>query len=144
MELRLLNIQTDWPWVAKVIQPVLCADTCGIVAVGGSNEVKGAVIADSFTPETCLVHIGADTPMVLRSRLLYVAADFLFGYCKRLRIFGLTPENNEKALSFNERIGWQQVSYIPDAYKTGVGYVVFRMDAESCPWWEFNTDRKVA
>lgn len=134
IQYRLLDIQTDWPLVAKFVSPILCADTCGIMAHNERGEFKACAVFDSFTVSACNVHMGISSPVVLRHGFLPLVADFVFNYRSRARIFGLTPEDNSKALKFNEHIGMQYVTTIPDAYADGVGYVITRMDKATSPW----------
>lgn len=133
MKVRELDFGTDWEWVSRVISPILCADTCGIVAVEG-NEIVSAAVYDSFTVSSANVHLGISKPIVIRRGFLFFVADYIFNYRGRKRIFGLTPENNSRAVRFNEHIGMQKVGHIADAYDDGVGYIVTRMDKEDCRW----------
>lgn len=133
--MRELNFSTDWAWVSRVISPVLCADSCGIVAVE-NDEIVSAAVYDSFTKSSANVHLGILKPIVIRRGFLFFVADYIFNFRGRKRIFGLTPEDNHRAIKFNAHIGMQEVGRIADAYDDGVGYVVTRMDRENCRWLE--------
>jgi hypothetical protein len=49
-------------------------------------------------------------------------------------MFGLVPDNNEKALKLDKHIGFHEVARVPDAICDGVGYIVMRLDKENCRW----------
>lgn len=129
-----LSTKLHWEWVHARAFPILCADSCGIVAVRDTGQILAAVVFDSFTQSACNAHIAIDNPIVLRNGFLQAAAEEVFIRRNRKRIFGLTPENNKRALKFNERIGWKRVAVIPDAFDDGIGYVISRMDRDTTPW----------
>lgn len=131
---RLMDIKKDWPEVAKFVGPILCADTCGIIAENSKGELEACGVFDSFTVCACNVHLGIKNPFVLRHGFLPLLADYLFNYRNRSRIFGLTPENNLRARKFNEHIGFEVVTILPDAYADGVGYVITKMERKGCRW----------
>lgn len=130
---RPLNFKTDWEWVSKTISPILCVDTCGLMALRDGKLVAGCIM-DSFTPVACNVHLGMEDPFILRYGFLPKLADVIFNKLDRSVIFGLTPENNTRAIKFSKHIGFVEVVRIPDAYDKGVGYVVTRMDRATSPW----------
>jgi len=131
---RKLDFAKDWTFISGFISPILCADTCGIIAHNDQGEYKACAVFDSFTVSSCNVHLGIKSPIVLRHGFLPIVAEFAFNFLKRERIFGLTPDNNFAAIKFNKHIGMQEVARIPDAYDEGVGYVVTRMDKATSPW----------
>lgn len=129
-----LKTEAQWQWIHERARPILCADSCGILAVKDTGELLAAAVFDSFTVSACNVHMVIDSPIVLRHGFLEAIADDLFVKRQRSRVFGLTPSDNAKALRFNEHIGLRKIAEIEDAYDDGVGYVVTRMDKETCPW----------
>jgi len=137
---RDLVLRTDWEWVSRVISPILCADTCGIVATTEKGEIVGAAIYDSFTVSSANIHLAVLQPTILRRGFLHAVAGDIFIRRGRSRIFGLTPENNKRAIKFNRHIGMREVARIPDAYDEGVGYVITRMDRADSPWLAHNEE----
>ena len=132
--LRPLDIHRDWPWVREHIQCLLCEDTRGIVAER-DGEIIGAMIADSWTENSCQVHNGVTDPMAFRCGLHVEFARYVFGDCGRKMMIGLTPSNLPKAIKINAHYGFTEFTRIPDAYADGVDYIVYRMTADECPYF---------
>lgn len=139
MKLRALNIHTDWPWVRDVIKCLLVEDTQGIVCER-DGEIIGAMIADSFTFNSCQVHNGVTDPMAFRSDLHREFARHIFGTCGRKMMIGLTPANLPKAIKLNAHYGFKEFTRIPDGFADGVDYIVYRMTADECPYYEEQFD----
>lgn len=131
---KLLSTSEEWDWVFERARPIMCADTCGVIAYGTDGSIQGAVIADSFTVDGCNVHVAIDRIGALRGGLLRAASDYLFNYRGRQRLFGLVPADNEKALKFDKHIGFTEVNRIEDGYATGIDYVLLRMTRDECRW----------
>ena len=129
-----LDVRKHWAFVKATAAPLLCEDTCGIVVLDDTGNIQAAAVFDSFTNTTCVVHLAILNPMVIRHGLLTKSAEYLFNTRCRLKIFGMTPSNNAKALKFNKHMGWREVYRIPDAYDVGVDYVLQEMTREECPW----------
>lgn len=128
-----LDRQFEWDWFKERTHVIRCEDTQGIVAFD-ERGIQGVLVADSFSPDSCNVHMAIDNPHVIRHGFLHEIGRHLFIQCKRNHIFGLVPANNEKALKFDLHIGFKEVCRIPDGVGTGTDYVVLRMDKSECPW----------
>lgn len=132
---KALDLPEEWAWAKRVIQPIVCEDSLGIVARDeDTGRILGVCVADSFGIDSCNVHIGLENPFVLRHGFLEEIARHLFCVCGRERIFGLVPSNNLRALAFDRKIGFEEVARVPDGFGTGVDYIVMRMDKKTCPW----------
>jgi hypothetical protein len=102
------------------------------------------VVADSFSPDSCHVHMAIDSPFVIKHGFLHEICNHLFNVCNRSHIFGLVPANNVKALKFDKHIGFTEVCQIPDGVGTGTDYIVLRMDRTDCPWITHEKEQEVA
>ena len=129
-----MTTQEQWLWFKERTHVILCEDTQGIVAMDQQGDILAILVADSFSPDSCNVHMAVDNPMVIRHGFLNEVARHLFITCGRNHIFGLVPSNNKKALKFDKHIGFEEVARIPDGVGSGTDYVVLRMDKETCPW----------
>lgn len=94
----------------------------------------GAVIADTFTPNTATVHIAVIDPMCLRHRLLEEAAEWLFITCGRKRLIGVVKSDNKKAIRLNKHIGYETLYTIPDGFADGVDLVIMSLKREHCKY----------
>lgn len=134
--LKPLTTDAEWKWFAIRTMVIACADTQGIVAVDEKGDIQAIAVFDSFTVDACNVHFAISNPFVIRHGFLHAIARHLFTTCKRKRIFGLVPSNNEKALKLDKHIGMVEVARVPDAVREGVDYVIVRMNKEDCRWLE--------
>jgi hypothetical protein len=123
-------------WVKRVINPVLTEDTRGVIAVRDDGSIAGAIIMDSWAPNSCQVHIGAETSLVFKYGLHKEAARYIFKDAGRKIALGLTPSNNMKAVKANKHLGFEEVGRIPDGYSDGVDYIIFRLDRDKCEYLE--------
>ena len=124
----------EWDWVWERAHPLACKDTQGIVAVNDKGSIQAVAVFDSWTPDACSVHYAIDNPIVIRRGFLNEIARHLFITCGRVRIFGLVPSNNEKALKLDLHIGFKEVARVPHGYSQGVDYIVVCMEKRDCRW----------
>jgi|TARA_R110001606_G_scaffold186476_2_gene334014 hypothetical protein len=129
--------QIDTPlekmWAKNRTRAIICEDTQGIIAYD-NQKFAACALFDSFTVESCNVHLAIINPFVLRHGFLNAVCDHVFDVCKRERIFGLVPSDNRKALKFNKHIGMTEMHTIKDAIKKDVHYVVMQMNKKDCVW----------
>ena len=130
-----MSTEGEFQWFQQSTRVIRCEDSLGLMAYREPFQppVAGAVF-DSFSVDSCNVHLAVLDPWVLRHGFLTLIADYAYDYLNRARMFGLVPENNQKALKLNTHIGFKRIAHIPDAVDTGVGYVVMRLDREDCRW----------
>ena len=125
----------EWTWVEKRAHPTRCADTQGIVAYDDSTlQIAGIVIMDSWTASGCQAHFAIDKPMCIRRGLFSEVAHHVHVVCGRKYIFGLIPADNDRAYKFDLKMGFKEVSRVPDGYAEGVDYIVVRMSREENRW----------
>jgi hypothetical protein len=134
----------EWEWFKERTHVIRCEDTQGIVAYAETGKILGVLVADSFSPDSCNVHMAIDSPFVIKHGFLHEVGNHLFNVCGRSHIFGLVPANNEKAVKFDKHIGFTEVCRIPDGVGTGTDYVVLRMDRADCPWISHEKEQEVA
>mgnify|MGYP003646865864 FL=1 len=128
-----LSSSAQWEWVKSECHAIACEDSQGIVAYR-NEKIVAAVVADTFTPDTCQVHIAISDPMVLRHGFLDEVGTHLFITCNRTRIFGVVPANNLRALKFDTNIGFTEVARVPNGHCTGIDSVVMVMERETSRW----------
>ena len=133
MQFKPITTQDEWDWVWSRAYPLQCADSQGIVAYDDKG-IQAVCVADSFTIDSCQVHVAIDNPLVIKYGFLHEVFTHLFHVCGRKRVFGLVPANNEKAIKFDTHIGFEEVSRIPHAYAEGVDYIVFSLAKDQCRW----------
>lgn len=128
-----LEEEFEWEWISRRARPVRSADTTGFVAYRGT-DIAGVVVFDSWSPNACMAHIAIEDPFILRHGLLEACCDFVFNHAGRDVVIGLVPANNEKALRFDQHIGFTEAYRIKDGYSRGTDYVLMEMRRETCRW----------
>lgn len=144
MDFKPLTTETEWKWMKERTHVIACEDSQGIVAYDAGGRILAVCVADSFTPDSCNVHMAIDSPLVIKHGFLHEIGTHLFETCGRSHIFGLVPASNAKALKFDKHIGFNEVARIPDGVGTGTDYVVMRMNKEDCRWIRKEEEKWVA
>lgn len=104
-----------------------------ISRVNNGGELLGGVIFRDFNKQSIGIHVASFVPNWINRDLLWVVFDYAFNQCGVAAIFGSTPAHNTKALAFNFRIGFKELTRIPEVFPEG-DLVVLRMRREECPW----------
>lgn len=136
IKLRHFNAYTDWDYVHTLTSAIACSDTCGVTACDGfDGRIFGVALFDQLTPNSAQCHIAITHPMkALRAGLLNAAGEYIFNDRGRNIVYGLVPASNDKALKFNENIGFKQIMRLPDGFDIGVDYVLMEMTRAACRW----------
>ena len=112
-------------------------DTTGFIAFNDeTGESLAVFVAQDWSPTSVQVHQAILNPMVLRHEFFEECANYIFTKAGRLKMYGLVPSNNEKAISVNEKIGFKEVARLEDACDIGVDYIVMELKREDCPYWK--------
>ena len=117
-------------------RPRLCVDSRGVMAVDqDSGKLEAAMIADSWSLNSCQTHIYIANPFVLKHGFAEEVFGFVFGEeSGRELIIGVTPADNAKALKFIKSVGFVEHSRIKDGYKKGVDYIMTLCHKEDCKY----------
>lgn len=140
-----MKIGRDWANVKKVLPVRLCEDTRGILALDEqSGSIVAAVILDNWTHTAVQMHQWVGHPMVLRHGWLEEIYQFVFQDAGRDIIIGLVPGNNEKALKFNEHLGFKEVYRIKEGFGPDEDYVIMEGRREDFARWAPEQMREAA
>lgn len=123
----------EWEWFKRRTSVLLCEDTVGITAYSDKG-VEAICVFDSFSATACNVHFAIENPLVIRAGFFREIADFAYTARGRTRMFGLVPDNNERALRLDKKIGFTEIARIPHAISEDVGYVVMELHRDDCRW----------
>ena len=117
-------------------RPNICEDTKGITALDGDNVPQAVCVFDSWSHNSCIIHIWINNPFVLKHGFAEEVFNFVFSEeSGRTKIIGITPSDNLKAVKFIKNIGFKEVYRISDGYKVGVDYVVTEMNKDKCRYY---------
>tara|TARA_R110000796_G_scaffold16924_2_gene52468 strand:- start:5882 stop:6325 length:444 start_codon:yes stop_codon:yes gene_type:complete len=125
-----------WHWldIPDEARPRRCEDTKGIIALSDTGDMLAACLFDTWTYNSCQIHIYIKDPNVLRHGFQQEVFNYAFKTGGRNVIIGVTPADNPKALKFIRHMGFVNQGIIPDGYKQGVDFVLTTMRAEDCKW----------
>ena len=124
-------------------RPNVCEDTRGITALDDSDKVQAVCILDSWSYNSCNIHIWINSPFVLKHGFAEEIFNFVFSEeSGRTKIIGVTPADNLKAVKFIKHIGFNEVYRVLDGYKVGVDYVVTEMNKDKCRYYQNGKERR--
>ena len=120
-------------------RPNLCEDTRGITALNDEGIPEAVCVFDSWSYNSCIIHIWIGNPFVLRHGFAEEVFKFAFSEeSGRTKIIGITPSDNQKALKFIKNIGFYEIGKIQDGFKVGVDYVLTEMTKDKCKYFDRN------
>jgi len=143
VKFAMLEHEEPWQWFKERTHVIRCEDTTGIIAYD-ERGIQGMCVADSFSVDSCNVHFCIPNPMSIRAGIFTIFADYIFDVRGVKRMFGLVPDNNEKAIRLDKKLGFREVARVPDAISDGVGYVVMRIDRDANRWRTANQQKEAA
>lgn len=123
----------EWEWVSSRAKCVRCADTKGIVAYK-DGKIVGAVALDTWAHNSVHIHIAFEDMFIFKHGFPETVFDYVFNTCDKGVIIGVTPASNEKALRFNEHIGFEEIFRVRDGYEIGIDFVVQEYRKENCKY----------
>lgn len=129
-----LTEKYEWDWIFERACPLWCKDTQGIVAYDENGNIQAVTVMDSWTDNACQVHFAIDKPLVIKHGFLNECFRHVFITCKRKRVFGLIPSDNDRAHKLDLHIGFTEVARIPHGYSEEVDYIVVGMPKDECRW----------
>lgn len=106
--------------------------TVGLVR---NSVLAGAVVYNHFSQYSCCAHIaGRPGRMWMTPEFLYAIFDYPFNGMRLQRLTGLIPERNERAIKFDEHLGFVREGRMRNALADGEALLVYGMLREECKW----------
>lgn len=121
----------DLPWIETRAGCCLTSRAKGMKAVDAAGCIRGMVAYDDFTPNSCVVHQAADTPIAWR-RLIPACFIYPFEQLGLALVVGTVPANNERALRMTRRLGFREAHRLKDAWAPGVDMVMHELRRADC------------
>jgi RimJ/RimL family protein N-acetyltransferase len=95
------------------------------------GKITAGVLYDMYNGRSICMHVAVEKPV---SRRFTQAAFFYpFEFLKVQKVMGLVDSTNEKALSFDRKLGFVEEARIADAGKYG-DLVILTMTRPQCRW----------
>ena len=114
------------------VQP--CADLQALFWVDDSNNIEWVIGYTAFIGKTCQMHVVNLTNKPVNKELVFAAFDYPFNYLGVEKALGIVNSNNEKAMKFDQKLGFKEVHRFVGMHDDGGDIVVFSMDKSDCKW----------
>ncbi len=124
------NFTEHGQWMKNLAHCAFCEDTMGVVILDHGVPVACA-IADSWCPNSAMVHVAVEDPRALRM-LAREFFTYIFVTSGRSILLGTTPSTNKAALKLSKGMGFKDIAVIKDGYAAGVDFVLFRLNKADC------------
>ena len=136
MKLRIAALSpNDWEWVCEQVPILLVEDTSGLVGFDDeTGERVCAAVFDNWTNTSVQTHMMLTNPMALRHGFMEFCTDFMFNDQGKKVAYGLVPSDKEKAIKFNNHLGFSEVMRFEDGYDDGIDYIVMEMKQADCKY----------
>lgn len=106
----------------------------GIKQVEEDGRITAIVGFDDWTANSAQMHVWIESPQAMNRTLIVECLRYLFITCDRGIAIGVTPCNNEPALEFNRRLGFNRLVTIKDGYALGTDIAIQELRRENCRW----------
>jgi len=114
------------------LQP--CGDLEALFWTDEKDNIEWVIGYTAFIGKTCQMHMvnlkGGYTP----KGLLFGAFDYPFNYCGLEKVFGIVNSLNEKAMEYDQKLGFEEAIRFPKMHADGGDMVVFEMNKADCRW----------
>lgn len=124
MNIRPLNMVRDWDWINTQLGIIACEDTMGLVAEDEKGKRLAVCVLDNWTRNSVQGHWLILSMIPVRHGFIQTCVDYIFNKRGKLMVYGMVPDNNDKAKKFNYHCGLTIVSRLKDAFEEGVDYLV--------------------
>jgi len=114
------------------VQP--CGDLKAMFWVNESNEIEWVVGYTAFIGKTCQMHVVNLCGKPINRALVQAAFDYPFNYCGVEKTFGLVNSKNEKAMNFDQKLGFKEELRYKGLHDDGGDIVILAMDKADCKW----------
>lgn len=131
-----MTTPNEWAWFRRYVPVLPTADSRGIVAYRDQRIVAGCVL-DNWFPNSVQIHHVLLDKMILRYGWLETLGEASLGDNRRV-VYSLVPEDNKRAIRFNEHVGFSETGRVPDGEAPGVDYVLMSIQRNEFRYWRKN------
>jgi RimJ/RimL family protein N-acetyltransferase len=111
-----------------------CGDLKAMFWVNESNEIEWVVGYTAFIGKTCQMHVVNLCGKPINRALVHAAFDYPFNYCGVEKAFGLVNSKNEKAMNFDQKLGFKEEFRFEGLHDNGGDIVLLAMNKADCKW----------
>lgn len=117
-------------WLCNRIGLVPTPNMVCIGIIGADETIKGVVGFDGFNGASVQMHSAGEGNWITRD-LLWACFDYPFRVCELNMVIGLVPSGNERAVRFNEHVGFKKAYVLEGAHPDG-SLVLMTMTRQEC------------
>jgi hypothetical protein len=114
------------------VQP--CGDLEALFWVNEENKIEWVIGYTAFIGKTCQMHVVNLTEAYTPKKLLFSAFDYPFNYRGLEKVFGLVDSNNDRAMKYDQKLGFKEAIRFAEMHDSGGDLVVFEMNKADCRW----------
>ena len=125
------------PWAEKRIDRFSARDDAKAIGMAVDRQIVAAVLFDTFTTTSCMVHLASDGSKRFIRRdfgLIRHAMAYPFVQLGLPRITCMISENNSASLRFTRHFGWVEEGRLREAGEDGEDVIVFGLLRRECKW----------
>jgi hypothetical protein len=101
------------------------------------GKLKFLVCFNAFMGKVCQIHVAAvENWHFTPKQMLKATFDYAFSVLGRERLIGIVNGNNEKALKYDEHLGFKEAYRMPGMHDDGGDIVLMTMDRADCKYFE--------
>lgn len=120
-----------WEWMSRHVGLPWSSDLRTIGVMREDGTIAAAVGFNSWTHESCWMHVAFDGPHSMTRDLIRAAFKYPFKDCGKAAIYALPYADNDEAIRFIPKMGFKELARTVDC-------VMFEMKAEDCRWIKEN------
>lgn len=114
------------------VQP--CGDLQALFWIGQDNKIEWVIGYTAFIGKTCQMHVVNLTTSYTPKMVLFGAFDYPFNHCGLEKVFGIVNSKNERAMQYDQKLGFKEAKRFIGMHDDGGDLVVFEMDKADCRW----------
>jgi RimJ/RimL family protein N-acetyltransferase len=114
------------------VQP--CNDLQALFWVDEKNRIEWVIGYTAFIGKTCQMHVVNLTTSYTPKGVLFGAFDYPFNHCGLEKVFGIVNSKNERAMQYDQKLGFKEAVRFNGVHDDGGDLVVFEMNKADCRW----------
>ena len=98
------------------------------------RKIKWVVGYDSFVGKTCQIHTANLGLKSMPRMLIWAGFDYPFNRCGIETVISTVNSNNDRAMTYNSKLGFKEVFRFEKCHDDDGDIVVFKMNKADCRW----------
>lgn len=120
-------------WVCNRTNGVYTAEDSYAIGVVSNGEVKAGVVFDHWNGKSVAMHVAVEDPRAITRKFTWLCFDYAFNQIGADKLLGFVAQDNEDALNFDLKLGFEVEAVVRDACPGG-DLLILTMTREQCRW----------